>query len=154
MAINSAKSSSSPGSDGIDYRIIREFNPKLRYCLLLIFNEIFILGEFPHEWNKFIVFFIPKKESNKFRPISLAQCLLKTLERMIYNCLNWWIEFHSLLPQSQFGFRNGKSCIDNLSIFFSDIQLNFENFESTAALFLDIQGAYDNVSVGNLNPKT
>lgn len=37
------------------------------------------------------------------------------------------------------------SCTDNLAIFHSSIALGFEKRESCAALFIDIQGAYDNV---------
>lgn len=153
VAIEPTKVSSAPGSDGIDYRIIKTFNETIRYSLLVILNEIFLSGIFPNEWHQFLVFFIPKKDSEKYRPISLAQCLLKILERMIYNRLNWWVELHEFLPSSQYGFRNGKSCTDNLTYFHSDIQLGFEKHESTAAIFLDVQGAYDNVLWEILIPK-
>lgn len=73
----------SPGMDGIDYLVFRFLDQ--RFAFLIILNEIFSSGSFPNEWNKYAIFFIPKKESDKLQPISLAQCLLKLAERMLYN---------------------------------------------------------------------
>lgn len=139
--IDSARQNSNFGLDGIDYLVFRLLNQRARYAFLTILNEIFSSGSFPNEWNKYVNFFIPKKESDKFRPIFLAQCSLKIIERMIYNRINWWIESQNLLLNSQYGFWNEKSCADNLSFFHTDISLSFENNETVAALFLDIQGA-------------
>lgn len=79
------------------------------------------------------------------RPISLAPCLLKVMERMINLRISWWLEHHGKLPKSQFGFRRAKSCIDNLAILTSEIQLAFGENKNLVALFIDIKGAYDNV---------
>lgn len=49
------------------------------------------------------------------------------------------------LPESQYGFRKQRSCIDNLSILYSDIVNSFKNKKASVAAFLDIQGAFDNV---------
>lgn len=84
-------------------------------------------------------------EGFKFRPISLASCLCKVLERMISNRLNWYLEFFNLLPNSQFGFRRSKSCIDNLAFLQSNILLSFQKNQPALASFLDIKSAYDNV---------
>ncbi|KAL0114823.1 hypothetical protein PUN28_011868 [Cardiocondyla obscurior] len=64
---------------------------------------------------------------------------------MLANRLNWRAERFDKIPASQFGFRNKKSCADNVSILHSEISNGSENSKATAALFLDIQGAYDNV---------
>jgi len=145
LSINSSKPKSSPGPDGIDYRILRILPKELIECLVHIFNEILTTGNFLHEWKKFGVLFIPKKDSEKFRPISLAQCTLKVLERIIKDRLYYWLESNHLLPVSQYGFKAKRSCHDNLAIISAKILANSYENKERCALFLDIQGAYDNV---------
>lgn len=85
MAIDSPRTESSLGLDGIDYKIYKILNQKQRFAFLNPINSIFTTGLFPTEWYQFTIFFIPKKDSDKFRPISLVPCSLKLVERMIYN---------------------------------------------------------------------
>ena len=113
--------------------------------LLDILNDFFSSGVFPNQWNEFLIAFIPKANSNKARPIALASCLLKLLEKLIIHRLTWYLENNELLSKYQFGFRKGKSCIDNLAILINCIQKAFYENNSLAALFLDIKGAFDNV---------
>lgn len=67
------------------------------------------------------------------------------MERLINNRLYRWLEWSNILPNSQFGFRCGRSCLDNLAILTSDIQANWYKNRNTCAIFLDIKGAYDSV---------
>jgi len=127
---------SSPGLDSIDYKIISALPPNAKDLLLNIYNRIFISHFFLSEWTRYLVFFIPKNgEGLKFRPISLASCLCKVLERMISNRLNWYLEFFNLLLNSQFGFRRSKSCIDNLAFLQSNILLSFQKNQPALAFF-------------------
>ncbi|XP_011689992.1 PREDICTED: RNA-directed DNA polymerase from mobile element jockey-like [Wasmannia auropunctata] len=64
---------------------------------------------------------------------------------MILPRLQWLIENLVLLPEFQFGFRAFRSCLDNLTIFTADVQTGFLQGKATAALFLDIKSAFDNV---------
>lgn len=64
---------------------------------------------------------------------------------MKFNRLNWWLEYHCKFPPSQFRFRKNKSCIDNLSILYTNIIKAFKFGSSTAAVFLDVGSAFDNV---------
>lgn len=143
--LKNAKPKSSPGMDGIDYFLISQIPLEYKYLLLDMLNKIYFSGDFPSEWHDFLVFFIPKKDKNKYRPISLAQVPLKVLEKMVYTRLAWWVEHNNILPNNQFGFRKDSSCNDNIAILASHINLHFQNDEDTAALFLDIKGAFDNV---------
>jgi hypothetical protein len=47
---------------------------------------------FPDDWKKYTEFFIPKREKMNVRPISMASCVCKVLERMIYMRISWWLE--------------------------------------------------------------
>lgn len=100
---------------------------------------------YPSEWKSFLVCFIPKSSSDKMRPISLASCTHKILERLLCNRLNWWVEYHKVIRDSQFGFRRKRACSDNIAILYTNIIKAFKSRKSVTALFLDIQAAYDNV---------
>lgn len=63
----------------------------------------------------------------------------------IKNRIYKWVETRQILPNSQFGFRNHRSSIDNIAILTSHIYHSWYKDKVTSALFLDIQGAYDNV---------
>jgi hypothetical protein len=91
-------------------------------------------------------FFIPKANSKKVRPISMSSCSLKILEKMINERLVWWLEHNQIINNSQNGFRMKRSCIDSLATLISDTEKQFYKKEQLAAVFLDIKGAYDNVT--------
>lgn len=112
---------------------------------MIIYNDILVTRTFPEEWGSYLIFFIPKSTPDKLRPISLAPCLVKILEKMINNRLSWWLERNQLLAQTQLGFRRQKSCTDNLAILHSKIQKEFLGKNHLVSVFLDIKGAYDNV---------
>lgn len=143
--MDNLKLKSCPGKDNIDYKIISQFSAPIKRFLLALFNKIFTTRSFPSDWNDYTIFFIPKNERDKFRPISLAPYLCKIFERIINNRLSWWLENKNLLPNCQYGFRRNWSCLDNFALLHSDIIFAQDNKENTAALFLDIHAAYDNV---------
>uniref|UniRef100_A0A1B6C2K7 Uncharacterized protein n=1 Tax=Clastoptera arizonana TaxID=38151 RepID=A0A1B6C2K7_9HEMI len=145
IALQNIKIKSSPGKDGIDYRIISALSSNAKKFLLIVFNKIYRDQLFPTEWTEILVHLIPKPSSNKLRPISLTSCLCKLFERIISFRLTWWCEYNNKLPSSQFGFRKSKSCQDNISIFHSEIIKAFKERKVTAAMFIDIKGAYNEV---------
>ncbi|XP_025262582.1 uncharacterized protein LOC112637350 [Camponotus floridanus] len=84
--------------------------------LLDIFNSIFDSGSFPSTWRHSLVFLIPKSSPGKLPDQSF-----------------------------QFGFRKRASCLDNLGILCTEIHRGFISKHATCALFLDVQGAFDNI---------
>jgi hypothetical protein len=66
------------------------------------------------------------------------------------NCrLSWWLEHHKKLPDLWFGFRKNNSCLDSLSLLYSDIANAFDN-KIVGAIFMDIKALYDNVLINIL----
>lgn len=112
--------------------------------ILDTFNSIFQNQTFPPSWHEFLVFLLPKSTPGKFRPITLASCMLKLMEKLIITRLSWWVEANNILPSTQFGFRKGKSCAF-LAILTTEIITGFAKNRSTTCIFLDIKGAFDNV---------
>jgi ribonuclease HI len=142
----------SPGLDKLPYLIFKKLPQKVLPYLLKIFNNCLSTGDIPEEWHaqEIIPILKPGKDPSKgssYRPIALSSCALKLLEHMIKNRLDWYIESKSLCPSHQFGFRKTHSCLDNLSILTTDIRSAFEKKNSLMAAFLDINSAYDNVSL-------
>ena len=145
--------SSAPGKDCIQYSMLYHMPDSVKKKLLDIFNMIFHnTHEIPSDWTEYLVVPIlkPGKQHNSatsYRPIALASCILKTYERIIKNRLEHWLEKHMKLPSTQYAFRKKCNTQEVLAYLVTDIQLNFSENKSTSTLFLDIQGAYDNVNL-------
>ena len=107
---------------------------------------IFSNNIFPKQWKEFLILLIPKFLPGKVRPIVLASCLLKTLEKMIYFRLNFFIENNNILSPSQFGFRRNQSCLDCLSILISDYYISLAENKFMVIVPLDLKGAFDCVN--------
>ncbi|CAK9799805.1 Probable RNA-directed DNA polymerase from transposon BS [Anthophora quadrimaculata] len=114
-ALISKSPSSAPGTDGIDFDIIKKLPNRYIAELLNIFNAMYIANDFPVSWKDSFVIFISKSDGMGLRPISFTSCFCKLLETMVKNRLQWWVETNGFLPSNQHGFRKGKSCIDNLA---------------------------------------
>jgi ribonuclease HI len=149
---------SSPGIDGIPYSFISHLgNSSLQYFLSII-NSVMITGNVPSHWKSQEIIPIlkhnkPSSDPSSYRPIALSSVLVKIAEHLIKNRLEWYVESNALLSNSQYGFRKGKSTMDSLSIFTTDIRLAFSSNESVLAAFLDITAAYDNVELSILKIK-
>ena len=102
-------------------------------------------SSFPPSWNNLLVFFIPKSTPYKYRPIYLASCLFKLMDKLVYNRLSWYLEHNFHLSSSQFGFRKSRSCADNLAVLSTEVWTGFASMEVTAGLFLDLKGAFPSV---------
>lgn len=144
-AVRSLRSKSASGPDLITNEMLKKLPPVGTSFLLKMFNRIFNHGNIPESWKSYNMIFIPKPGSDTYRPISLANCIFKLFEKIIFYRLKWWIERHKCLPLTQFGFRKAKSCIDNVTILHCDISEGLSYSKYTGALFLDIKGVFDNV---------
>lgn len=83
LAIDAANVKSSPGLDQITNEMLKNSPKNFRSLLLHTFNDIFLNHKYPKDWNEFLMVLIPKNSKNKFRPITMASCLLKIMEKMI-----------------------------------------------------------------------
>lgn len=111
--------------------------------LLEQFN-FYAQGIVPDSWKDSLVIFLTKTDNKGLRTISLMSCLLKIMERCLYHRLRWMLESSGVIPDTQFGFRNFKSCGDSLTIL-NQIYERFIKGMSTVSVFLDVMGAFDNV---------
>ncbi|XP_077278667.1 uncharacterized protein LOC143906439 [Temnothorax americanus] len=144
-ALDSMKKNSAPGLDQLDYVILTALPEFFWSKFCEIFNKLFNSGSFPEDWHTSFVIFIPKPGGKGVRPISLISCVLKIMEKCLYNRLRWHLEHNDFLSDSQLGFRNAKSCLDSVITLTNNIKAGFLKGAYTVAAFLDIDGAFDNV---------
>lgn len=148
-AIDRAKCTT-PGDDGIGAGILKQLPICSCKILLCIFNLFWERGECPSKWKEAILTPIIKPgkvPSNpaSYRPIALTSVICKMMERMITNRLQWYLERGNFIDKAQSGFRAGRKTIDHLVHLESSINTGRANKESTLAVFLDLEKAYDMV---------
>lgn len=149
IAINSLKSNKSPGADNVHAEFLKHLGNKAKTQLLSLYNLSWNT-KVPDDWKKAVIIPIlkPKKSTNNFsnyRPIALTSVIVKTIEKMISNRLNWYLETNNLLSPNQAGFRELRSTNQQIVHISQDIKDSFNRKEDTLAIFVDFQGAYDSI---------
>ena len=139
---------SSPGPDQIHYEILRHLPIETLHILLDIINETWKSDTFPESWREALIISIPKPGKDHFnplnyRPITLTSFICKTVERMVNECLVWYLEKNGLLAKQQCGYRANRSTVDHLICLETFIRDAFIQNQHLVAVFFDFQKAYD-----------
>jgi hypothetical protein len=114
-----------------------------------LLNHCLRLGHFPAPWKEAKIITLSKPDKDpKFpqnlRPISLLSTTGKLCEKLILRAIQKHTEERNLLNSSQFGFRADHSTALQYMRLEDHVTLNFNNNNmSTAAMFLDIEKAFD-----------
>lgn len=117
-----------------------------------IYSASIKLGYIPKLWQSVRVIFIPKPgkddytKPKSFRPISLTSFMLKGLERLIERFLKDFMNANCPLYKEQHAFQEGKSTVTALHALTSQIEDTLKDKEYAVCTFLDIEGAFDNIS--------
>lgn len=82
---------------------------------------------------------------HNYRPISIVPIFSKIFESIMYNQLNGYFEFHNLISNSQYGFRQGKSTTSAVLNIIDHTLQAFEKKESTSLVLCDLSKAFDSV---------
>ena len=155
--IKKLKYRKSPGPDGILACTLKRCSKALAPLLKLVFEKSVNSGTIPPEWKTANVTPIYKKgdkcSPSNYRPISLTSLVVKILETVIKRQLVGHLETNGLLLNSQYGFREKRSCLTNLIQFYDEIMQNFNNHDCMDVVFLDFQKAFDKVSHSKLIEK-
>jgi len=141
------------GCDDIKPITLKHLGPKTLARLAQIYKASFLLGYQPFNWREARVIFIPKPgksdytQARSFRPITLSSFVGKVFERLLL----WWLNDTSLairpLSQHQHAFRRKRSTENALSNAVERIEGALAKKQFALGVFLDIQGAFDNVSI-------
>ena len=139
---------STPGPDGIHYRLLKNLPDSSLKVLLDIINKHWNSQTFPESWREAILIPIPKpgkdhSDPGNFRPIALTSCVCKTVERMVNERLIYYLEKKNILSKFQAGFRKERSTIDQLIRLDTFIKDAFKHRDHVVGVFFDLAKAYD-----------
>lgn len=139
-----------PGKDNICYEMLKHLDVLALGKLLGLYNKVWEEGKLPSSWKEAII--IPIKKPGKdavdpsnYRPIALTSHIGKVMERMITERLTHYVESRGIISMYQSGFRRGRSTMDPIISLETEIRKAQVNKEVVAAVFIDIEKAYDMV---------
>lgn len=141
---------SAPGADGITNSHLKHLPRKPIVLLTRIFNSCFIHGYFPSAWKIARVVPIPKPGKDhsvpsNYRPISLLSTLSKVFERLILRRIKGPILDNDIIRPDQFAFQPALSAELQLLRVTEFLTSNMNRKYYTAAVFLDVEKAFDRV---------
>ena len=148
--LNKRKKKSATGSDGIEYRLIKNLPYNFRLHILEFFNYIYekTIDKIPGNFTtaNIITLLKPNKDPHvcaSYRPISLTNHLGKLLEAMVNHRLKQFLEKNRIISPNQAGFRNKRECLDQVARIENEVRnINNKNY-GVLAVFLDIEKAFD-----------
>ena len=149
-ALKKLKPRKAPGQDNIKNEMIVNLGSKGKLYLLDFINRTWRESALPAAWRTATINPILKKgkkagEPRNYRPISLTSSIGKLAERMVNYRLYWWLEKNGILNNSQAGFRRGSRTEDQLFRLTQSVIDGFQEKKDTAAVFIDLQQAYDKI---------
>jgi hypothetical protein len=149
--ISNLKNSSALGCDGISTNVLKKCKHILSEPISHLCNTSFETGTFPELFKKAIVIPIHKSGDKSlitnYRPISLLSVLSKVLEKLVNKRLTLYLESNNFLSINQFGFRQKKSSEDSILKLTNNITNYIDSGDKCIGVFLDLQKAFDTVSV-------
>lgn len=148
--VKKLKNRKAPGKDGIPNLALKHLPTEGLEEIVNITNAIFKLRHFPNTWKEAQIIMVPKANKPKnevhgYRPISLLPTISKLVEKVIHNRLNEEITTRKLIPNFQFGFKPQHTTTHQLTRLTEYINTNMNLSTPTAAVFLDVEKAFDKV---------
>ena len=139
---------SAPGADLITYSMVKNLHDTALSELHKMMAELWKRGEFIPKWRKSIVlsFLKPGKdptEKSSYRPVSLTSTVCKIMEKIVNTRLIRTLNSKQFVNSNQFGYRTGRSTVDNLVKLQTDILEAFDRKEQLVAIFFDLEKAFD-----------
>ena len=149
------KPNKAPGPDGLKPIVFKYLPTNALEALSLIYKACISLCHTPKLWRQTKVIFLPKPGKTSYdipksyRPISLSNFLLKTLERLVVWKMDKDMEefpIHHL----QHGFTKGKSTESAISNTVNYIEEFLFDRTHCLGVFLDISSAFDSISIEHI----
>jgi len=139
-----------PGIDRICNTTLKALPIRAILYIALIFNAILRVQVFPKQWKLAAILMIhkpgkPENDPESYRPISLLPSLSKLWERLIANRITVIMRQSNILPDHQFGFREGHGTVEQVHRLVKHILQAFDDLEYSNAVFIDMQQAFDKV---------
>ena len=119
--------------------------------LLVIYKSSINLCSIPDEWQMSDSAIIPKPgkddytKPKSFRVITLSSSILKLLERLILWHMKNDLKIETAMAKNQYGFKKGHSTDAAILKLVNKIETALKNGNVALGVFLDIEGAFDNI---------
>ena len=149
------KPNKAAGPDNLKPLVFKYLPINALETLTIIYKACISLSHTPKVWRETKVIFLPKPGKDRYdipksyRPISLANFLLKALERLVTWRMEKDMEDFPINPL-QHGFTKGKSTESAISNTVDYIEQFLFDKTHCLGLFLDISSAFDSISIDHI----
>ena len=149
--IQHLKRNKSLGPDEMYTEMLQNAGEEFIKAIQRLFQMSWHTSKLPTIWKQAEIKFLRKSgkksynDPGAYRPISLTSYLFKCIARITTTRLYSFVEHFRILDKEQEGFRRFRGTQDALLRLTQDIFYGFSKNEHTAALFIDIETAYDSV---------
>ena len=145
--INSLRTKTSSGHDGISVKLLKFLSPGLAGPLTIIINQSLITGIFPDKLKIAKVVPLHKKDDkmklDNYRPISLLSSISKVFEKVVFNQLTEYFKLNNLLFEGQYGFRDKHSTELATVELMDRVITALEEKRLPISIFMDLSKAFD-----------
>ena len=151
VAIEKLKNGKAGGESGVLPELVKVacIGDEFPKRLLELVHDVWKEKSVPTEWRDAILIPIPKKgdlsHCDNWRGISLLDVVGKAVARILQERLQKLAEDE--LPESQCGFRKGRSCADMIFTVRQLVEKSCEHKSKAFFTFIDLKKAYDSVSL-------
>lgn len=151
-AIFTSAPTKAPGPDGITFACLCHAYSTIPHWFNALFREVLDQGYHPQCWREATGAIVPKPNKpdytavKAYRIVALLNCLGKIAEKLVAQRLASLCEDFHLLHKDQMGGRRQRSAQDAILALVHDVELGWAQEQVSTALFLDVKGAFDNVS--------
>ena len=156
-AISETKLNSSPGPDNFPPIILHKCKEELASPLRSIMKKSLETSKVPQKWKTANITCIhkggDKSQAVNYRPVSLTSVISKLLERIIRWYMILYLELNDAFPESQHGFRSGRSTVSQLLEHYESIIEALELKSNIDIIMLDYSKAFDKINISILLQK-
>ena len=141
---------SSPGTSGINSKILKLLPDIMAPVYTKLFNFCLATNSIPEDWKTAIVTPLYKNKGastdlNNYRGISVLSPIAKVFEKILAFQISCYFEINNLFTPNQHGFRKVHSCESALHELLSDLNKARNDKLTTMLLFIDFKKAFDTV---------
>lgn len=145
--INKMKKGKAAGKDLLKPEALIYANEDTKENLRQIMEDCINGASVPREWRGATIFPLYKKgdpsKAENYRGISILNCVYKLYASILTSRLEKFAEDNGVLPDSQFGFRKGRSTIDAIYVLNHCVQTSISSGSHLYAVFVDFKAAFD-----------
>lgn len=149
IALNSIKDGKAPGVDMIPGELLKYGGFETRHLLWQLITKLWNTEKIPQEWRDANLVTIFKKgdrtDCSNYRGISLLSIAGKVFARILLNRLTNHVS-DAILPETQCGFRAGRSTIDMIFTLRQVQEKCIEQNRPLFVVFVDFKKAFDTVN--------